>query len=46
MIYVKMLGSILASAFDVYDDSLWDKCMKILGWMWGMYDLVVLLNEK
>ena len=46
MIYVKILGSILASAFVVHDDSLWDKCMKILEWMWGMYGLVVVLNEK
>ena len=46
MIYVKMFGSILPSAFDVYNNFLWDKYMKILGWMWEMYVLVVVLNKK
>ena len=37
---------ILASAFDVMIILFQDKGMKILEWIWGMYGLVVVLNEK
>ena len=46
MINVKMLGLILASAFDVMMILFRDKCINILGWTWETYGLVVVLNEK
>ena len=46
MVNGKIEVSILASTFDVMMILFRDKRMETLGWKWGMYGLVVVLNEK